>query len=188
MKRLAFSFVRKSFNDSSSRLYEMKKWRVDLIMWGLQKWEVCGKQGVSFRREVDVSHKLQGLIWGLLLPDAQSPEESALSGKSAVFNKKQAIKKCPLIKNNPRIIVFLPPSPMCHLPVDKMKQYEAISASGDLCPSYNHLAPTFSLDLLNLIGFIFCFSWFLFCLFSSHWLKCHFCSFFFFQVWAITIN
>lgn len=45
------------------------------------------------------------------LPNAQSPEEIVLNGKAAIFNKKQAIKKCPLIINNPRIIVFFPPAP-----------------------------------------------------------------------------
>lgn len=87
---------------------------------------------------MDVSHKL--------LPDAQSGEESVLTGKSAAVNEKQAIKKWPLIINNPRIIVFLPLSPMCHLPENKMNQPEAIRASCDLCPSHDNLAPMFSLD------------------------------------------
>lgn len=156
------------------------RWRADLIVWGLQKWQVRVKGGVSFRREEEISPKLQVLIWGLLLlPNAQSLEESVLSGKSALFNKNQAIKKWPLIRNNPRIIVFLTPSLMCHLPENKMKQHEVIRTSCGLCPSHDHLASVFSLDFLNLTDFIFCFPWFLFCLSSSHWLKCHFCSFFF---------
>lgn len=139
------------------------KQRVELLITlGLQKWQVYTKQRVSFWREVDVSCKLQKLIVGLLLlSDARCPGEIVLSDKPAVLSKKQTIRKQFLMINNPRITVFLSPSPTCHLPEDKTKQHEAVWVSCRPCPFHHLLVSMYSLDLLVLTGFICCFPQFL---------------------------
>lgn len=102
------------------------------------------------------------------MPKAPFPGEIILSDKPVVFSKKQTMRKWPLMINNPRIIVFLSPSPACHLPEDKTKQQEGVRVRCSPCPFHHPLAPMFSSDLVVLTGFICCFPLFLFCLFSSH--------------------